>query len=725
MHTASAPHHLVSVAINVPLFKTFRYQFSHPLAIGTRVLVPFRQKQLVGFIWDKTSEDDVEPQRIKTINKVLADIPPLPQDLCALVRFCAAYYHYPIGQVLFAAIPTLLRRAKPVTLPDLQHWALTQLGRQQAPPAIHKKAQHRLWQALHTQISMTLQEAAVLNPQAKTLFIKWNAAGWLTQTCNQAPWAKVKGLDLNTAQNNAVKAISLTQYGCYLLHGVTGSGKTEVYLHLIDKVLKQGHQVLILVPEISLTPQLLAQFAKRFPHTTTVALHSQLTDAQRFKAWYQASSNQAHIIIGARLSVFTALPKLGLIVIDEEHDPSFKQQDEVRYHARDLAIWRARQAHIPIVLCSATPSLESVLNSQLGRCHLLTLPQRAHKKACLPAIHLINIQSVPLQNGLSETVIHALKQTWQENQQSLIFINRRGLAPVIRCVSCGWIPQCKHCSTKLVLHQHQRLLCHRCGYQQVTHIVCPDCGELDLRALGQGTQSIEDTVTCLLPQATVLRVDRDTMQHQKRWHQFYEAMQKRKIDILVGTQMLTKGHDFPHIATVIVLNADHGLYAADFRSAERLFAQLIQVSGRAGRAAIPGQVFIQTAWPEHPLYKALINHDVAGFAANELTERMKANFPPFTFQALLRADAKSLSQATDFLSRVKICLHTDQNIALYGPMQAMTAKLKGRVRMQLVLEAKQRRALHQSLRIGLPQIMQLHKHYANIRWSIDVDPQEF
>lgn len=716
--------YIVQVAINVPLTKTFSYQSAHPLPLGSRVLVPFRNKLVVGIVWDDWVPEKSD-QPIKSIATIFDEQPRLPTSLIALIKFCARYYHYPIGQALFLALPAPLRKPQAVLMPDKTAWGFTQLGQQQCPPKPNKKAQHQLWMRLSQLTGLHLKEAKQITLQAKKIFRIWEANGWIKKKQFSPILTISDGPTLNAAQQQAINEIQFDHYHCYLLYGITGSGKTEVYLALIGKVLQKNRQILVLVPEISLTPQLIKQFIKRFPGTKIVALHSKLSDKTRFNAWHEASVGHAQIVIGARLSIFTPLPNLGLIVIDEEHDQSFKQQDNMRYHARDLGVWRAHQMKIPIVLCSATPSLETIAKTDAGRWTQLTLNNRANHQSSLPTIQLVDIRHTALQEGLSQTAIDAIQNTLALKQQSLLFINRRGFAPVLRCTACGWIPFCLHCTTKLVVHHRTNLQCHLCGYTQLASASCPSCGNCDLQPLGQGTQRIELALSQLFPQANILRVDKDTMQHKDQWENFYESTQQRKVDILVGTQILTKGHDFPHIATVVVLNADSGLYSSDFRAAERLFSQLIQVSGRAGRADTPGQVFIQTAWPDHPLYKAVIQYDVKGFAKAEIETRQAAGFPPATYQALLRADCQNLAKAIDFLVQAKKLANTSIHVQLYGPIKAITAKIKDRERAQLVVESAQRPELHNLLNDWLPQVTNLQKHFKTVRWSLDVDPQEF
>ena len=441
---------------------------------------------------------------------------------------------------------------------------------------------------------------------------------------------------------------------CFLLHGITGSGKTEVYVHLMHEMLQRGGQVLLLVPEINLTPQLENYFRSRFPDVELVSLHSGLADGERAQNWLKAQSGAARIVLGTRLAVFTPLPKLSLILVDEEHDASFKQQDGLRYSARDVAIFRANQRAVPIVLGSATPSLESWYNAQSGRYRLLQLKQRAVQPAKLPTVRCMDVSQLPLKDGLSQPLLAAIETRLQLGEQSLIFINRRGYAPVLMCSACGWLSECKHCAGKLVLHLKDRSLrCHHCGQQQRVPHACPTCGDADLKPVGIGTQRVETALQEHFPQARILRVDRDSTRNKGAWNAMRKQIHDGEADILIGTQMLAKGHDFPNLTLVGVLSPDGALYSADFRASEKLFAQLTQVGGRAGRADKPGEVIVQTAFPNHPLFQALRAHDYEIWAQTLLAERQMAGFPPFTYQVLLSAEGKQEADVLAFLQQAR------------------------------------------------------------------------
>ncbi|MBM3985717.1 MAG: primosomal protein N', partial [Planctomycetes bacterium] len=516
------------------------------------------------------------------------------------------------------------------------------------------------------------------------------------------------------------------RFAPFLLHGVTGSGKTEVYLRLIEQALARGDQALLLVPEIALTPQLEARVSNRFPGARLVSLHSSLAEGARAAGFLQALTGEANIVLGTRLSVFTPLPRLGLIVVDEEHDPSFKQQEGMRYSARDVAVWRAKQRDVPIVLGSATPSLESWAAAQAGRYRLLELTARAVAET-MPEVRCVDTRREKLQDGMSEHLLRAIAARLERGEQSLVFLNRRGYAPVLACPSCGWVGRCPGCAANLVVHlADKRLRCHHCGREERIPVACPTCGNQDIHPFGRGTQRLEEALAARFPQARILRVDRDSAKSQSRWHGVLEAIHKGEADVLVGTQMLAKGHDFPQLTLVGVLNADAALFAADFRAPERLFSQLMQVGGRSGRAALPGQVLVQTQYPDHPLYRALAAHDFAAFAAGQLAERERAGFPPFTHQAMLRAEAPELKQALAFLKTAGELGSglAEGKVALYDAVPMRLHRLAHLERAQLLVESRSRPALQAFLTPWLEGIRELKPPRA-LRWHIDVDPLEF
>lgn len=721
------PSTVICVWLDVPLRGAFSYLHDAPLPSGQRVLVPFGNRQMCGVVDNSVTPDTIAPEKLKPVLQVFDALPPLPESLLAQVRFAARYYLHPQGQALFTALPTMLREPRDVRLPDRACYQLSAQGLAQ-PPAARSTAKLALWQALHEpQDRDALRKVHV---QAAAYLKAGLASGDIAEVPWQAPELQVAGeLALNAEQQLAVDSVaaSLDGFAPFLLHGITGSGKTEVYLQLIARVLAAGRQVLVVIPEINLTPQLIDRFARRFPATRMVCLHSNLADGERLKGWCDGWLGRAGIVIGTRLAVFTPLPRLGLVIVDEEHDGSFKQQDGLRYHARDLAVWRAHTAGVPVLLGSATPSLETVANAEAGRYRKLVLNQRAHGSASLPQVGLVDIRRQKLVEGLAAPVLEVLQQTLERRELSLVFINRRGYSPVLACSGCGWTSVCKHCSARMVLHLSARQLrCHHCGACERIPLQCPSCGNPDVQPLGEGTQRLESALQRMLPEARILRIDRDSTSSKAAWDAIYQRVHAGEVDILVGTQMLAKGHDFGALSLVTVLGSDGGLYSADFRAGERLFAQLMQVAGRAGRAGVPGRVLVQTQWPEHPLYQALQRHDFDGYAAAMLQERREAGFPPAGFQVLLRADAPAYADAETFLNSLLAQLgELPAGLNMFGPAPALMVRLAGRERAQLTFEAEQRAVLHGWLRAQLPLIEQLaRKAPRGMRWSLDVDPLE-
>ena len=718
----------VQVVVDVPLFGAFTYLSHFDVMAGQRVSVPFGTRQLCGVVVTGIPSEGVADSQLKEIGPVFDGLPPLPGDFLALVEFAAAYYHFPLGQTLFTALPTALREQRDIIPVDERPYALTALGLSTAP-APRQRARLALWQALGDG-PLTQAQARQVTPQASKILADWLSEGLAERvTIERGPLQLGPCPTLNAGQQAALDALNAEPHGFqpWLLHGITGSGKTEVYLQRIALCLQQGQQVLVLVPEINLTPQLVERFIQRFPASRIAVQHSQLAEGERMRNWLDAWQGRADIVIGTRLSVFTPMPRLGMIVVDEEHDGSFKQQDGLRYHARDLAIWRARQADIPIVLGSATPSLETVANVEAGRYRQLKLNERAHGAARLPTVRLVDTRRAKLSEGLSDPLIKALATRLERREMSLVFINRRGFSPVLACTDCGWTSGCPRCSTRLVLHLMERKLrCHHCGWEEPVPHACPDCGAPDIKPLGEGTQRLESALGRMFPTARILRIDRDTTQRKQAWDEIYRRVHAGEVDMLVGTQMLAKGHDFGTLSLVTVLNADGGLYSADYRASERLFAQLTQVAGRAGRADAPGEVLVQTQWPDHPLYQALVAHDFDGFAASLLQERRMAAFPPAVYQALLRADATELASATAFLTHIRRQMESlAAEVLISGPAPALMVRLANRERAQLVLESPNRQALHRFLD-QLPPMLdaQARQHGRGLRWSLDVDPQE-
>ena len=716
------------IAVNVPLSDgLLTYSHSEPLPQGTRVFVPFRNKTVVGIVWETDIAPDMDAARILGVQTTFSDEPPLPESWRDLLAFTSRYYHYPTGQAVFAALPQGLKETRAVEMPQPPlFYALNEAGRAQTPPPARFNKKAALWDALLSG-GMTMAALKQVNAQAAKLIEDWAEQGWIETAEAAKPVLRSSEFQLNADQQKASDEIQ-TAFGSFqpfLLYGITGSGKTEVYFDAMAKVLAQGRQVLFLLPEINLTPQLLKRVENRFADVPTAVLHSQMAAGRRTQDYLRAMLGQAKLVIGTRLAVFTPLPDVGLIVVDEEHDGSFKQDNELRYHARDLAVWRAKQSGCPVVLGSATPSLESWHKAQSGAYRLLQLTERAHTAAQLPQVDILNVGRLKLDNGFSPQALQLLKQNFEAGGMSLVYLNRRGFAPALFCGDCGHTFGCPNCSAKMVLHQRARQLrCHHCDHREPIPFKCPDCGNQDLTAVGHGTQRVEETLRAFLPKAAVVRVDRDSTAHKNDWADLYRRIADNEIDILVGTQMLAKGHDFARLNLVIVLNADGSLYSADFRAPERLFAELMQVSGRAGRADKPGKVLIQTQLPEHPVFAAVKAQDYAVFAENELNERQMFAMPPFGFQTAVRADAPRVADAMEFLNAAKETLAPllPESVSQFGAAPMLMVRLAERERAQIFLESTSRQDLHRAVSLWV-QVLQQNRD-GKIRWSVDVDVQE-
>ncbi len=725
---------IIRVALDVPVATLFDYLASDATThdIGVRVQVPFGRKIMTGVIMEVLDSSPVTPSKLKSVASLFHDVPPLPLTLLDLFRFCSDYYHHPLGEVVMNSLPSRLRSSKPfIQKPTTPfQFRLTDAGRHADTTSIPVRSiiQHRLLTRLRETGVIKPEEARQISPSAPKVLQKFREMGWIEEVSIHSSIAKsISSPVLNTEQQTAFDAVAndIRKFNVWLLHGITGSGKTEIYLRLITLLLLQGRQTLVLVPEISLTPQLEHIFRSRFPTTLLVCLHSRLSDSERLKGWLQAQKGEAKIVLGTRLAVFAPLPKLGMIIVDEEQDGSFKQQDGLRYSARDVSIFRAKQENVPVILGSATPSLESYYHATNGRYRMLRLSSRAVKKAVLPAVHCIDIRSAKCMDGLSKPLVTALEKVLAQDQQSLVFLNRRGYAPVLLCKSCSWTAKCHRCTSRLVVHlREKQLRCHHCGHQERFPSSCPDCGDQDIVPFGQGTQRVEALLAERFPNARILRIDRDSTRLKNGWEKMLKDIYERRVDILVGTQILAKGHDFPNLSLVGILNSDAALFSTDFRAAERLFAQLMQVAGRAGRADIPGEVLVQTEFPDHPLYYALRRHDYAALAQTLLSERKMAGFPPFVYQALLRAEAPQISTAMNFLtSAAELAGSTTGGVEIFDPVPAQMARLKGLERAHLLVQSGSRKKLQEFLTSWYTRITTLP--IRKVRWSLDVDPQEF
>lgn len=727
---------IVRVGLDVPLDRLFDYRCDDAsAAVGERVLVPFGKRSVVGVIIELANTSEVLPARLKAVKRVLRDSPGLSSDDLRLLHFAADYYHHPLGAVVMNALPGRMRRER-VTRAAAPAWfALTALGATASVDMLPARAnlQRRLFERFVCERSLSAAEVREAGATATAALKALIARGWVV-AADQPPPAPAESIPgqaasgprplLNAEQAAAVEAITaqLDRFHPHLLLGVTGSGKTEVYLRIIESVLARDRQALLLVPEIGLTPQLEGTVRERFPTTPIVSLHSGLNEAERHQRWLAAQAGTARIVLGTRLAVFTPLPDAGIIIVDEEHDSSYKQMEGLRYSARDLAVVRARGSGIPIVLGSATPMLETYYNATSGRYALWRIAHRVSAPA--PEIRCINIRDAQLSDGLAPALLAALRRRISAGEQSLIFINRRGYAPVLMCRACGWLSDCHRCSAQLVYHIADRQMhCHHCGHQSAVPAACPGCGNADLTPVGQGTQRVTAALQREFPDARILRIDRDSTRKRDAWHDARTRIHAREVDVLVGTQMLAKGHDFPNLNLVGVLNADGLLYSTDFRAPERLYSLLTQVAGRAGRGAVRGEVLIQTDFPDHPLYAALREQDYPSFAKALLDERRTAGLPPFVHQALLRAEAPKLSVTLRYLENAARLGHDiGGGVTIYDPVPAGMMRVAGRERGQLLVQANSRSQLHAFLSAWLARLATDRSTRA--RWSLDVDPLE-
>ncbi|MDI1302345.1 MAG: primosomal protein N' [bacterium] len=733
----------LQLALPSPLRQTFDYILPakiDPPPVGGRVRVPFGRQELIGICLGISEHTTVPDAKLKAAIETLDSEPVLPDSLFTLCRWAAEYYQHPLGEVFDTALPVLLRQGEGLAAPGEIRWRPTRLGELYPLDGSIKRA-HKQLAALMTlreypegMIVPLLSGLGIERPTLLALEKKQ-----LVERISLAPPAAEKALtglrepplSLNPEQKTAVDdvSVSLGRFQPFLLFGVTGSGKTEVYLQAIAAVLARGEQALVLVPEIGLAPQTVARFHARF-QTEIAVLHSGRNERERLDAWRAARSGRAGIVIGTRSAVFTPLARPGLIIVDEEHDLSFKQQDGFRYNARDLAVRRAQLENTPVLLGSATPSLESLANARSQRYRLLTLKQRA-AGAGEPLFKLIDLRHQPLREGFSEPLINIMSRTLERGEQVLVFINRRGFAPVLLCHDCGWQAHCKRCDARPTLHrpafpgQGMRLHCHHCGTESAPPVQCPSCGSTDLRPVGIGTERADDLLRQRFPKTPLFRVDRDSTRRKDALATLYHDIHAADAAILVGTQMLAKGHHFPNVTLVALLDIDGGLFGADFRAPEHMAQLIVQVAGRAGRAEKPGLVLLQTHQPEHPLLHELISTGYAAFAERALEERRQLAFPPAGFLVLIRAEATRAETPTEFLEAVA-GIATGLGIAdvqYWGPVPAPMEKRAGRFRAHLLLQATRRAPLHELLALLVPRIESLPAA-RRVRWSVDVDPQE-
>jgi primosomal protein N' (replication factor Y) len=729
---------ILRVALDTPLRRLFDYLPEAPVADtqppvpGCRVRVPFGRQRLIGFIMEVADSTEVPTPRLKPVLEVLDTTPVLDAVALRLLSWTAEYYHHALGEVLAAALPKSLRQgASPEEREE--RWVLTASGAAAVATGEPRRAPR---QRALLEFLLAHREASAA--ELSTHSVNWREAaralvarGFIAATEIERTAGPVRvalrseGPELLSEQRAAVDGVgsALGGFGAFVLHGITGSGKTEVYLRLVERVLGAGRRALVLVPEIGLTPQLVGRFRDRFEAPMAV-MHSALTDHERLAAWRDAFSGHARIVLGTRSAVFAPVPDLGLIVVDEEHDASFKQQEGgLRYSARDVAVVRARLAGVPVLLGSATPALETLHNVVTGRYTLLRLQRRA-AQAEPPHLKLIDLRASAVRAGLSTPALLAIEQHLGADGQVLVFINRRGYAPTLLCTGCGWIAPCRDCDARLAVHLAAgRLRCHHCGADSALPARCPQCG-FTVKPVGQGTERVAETLLAQFPGVALARLDRDVVRRRGDLEAVMRRMSSGETRILVGTQMVTKGHDFPNVTLVVVLNADQGLFSTDFRAPERLAQTIVQVAGRAGRGAKAGEVLIQTEFPDHPLLRSLLADGYDGFARAALAERSQAAWPPFSRLAALRDSARTADAALAFLADARrLADRTSPGLRLLGPVPAAMAKRAGRYHAQLLVESRERARLHGFLDEWLPAVEQLRSARA-VRWSLDVDPLE-
>lgn len=726
----------VQVAVPVPMRQLFTYQVPEeiqtpPITIGERVAVSFGARKVIAIVIAIDDKCNIE-SKIKPISQRLNDSFHLSDILVNYLKSCANYYHHPIGDVFQQALPKLLRQVKKVDLQPpmvwqsvelIEHTQREQLAKVKAKApkqfALYKliaKNQGISWAELRTlgysktQLNALVTKMLIEEVKQKPCLFSWQYSN-LAEENKQV---------LSTEQALIVSIInqSLDTFSCHLIDGVTGSGKTEVYLQTMEKVLANSLQVLVIVPEIGLTPQTLLRFEQRF-NVPICLHHSNLNDTERLETWLNAQQGSAAIVIGTRSAIFSPLHQLGMIIVDEEHDSSLKQQGTFRYHGRDMAILRARQLNIPIILGSATPSFESLQNALSGKYQYHQLRKRAgnSNKA---KIALIDIAQQQMEFGLSGTLKHEIKQTLARGEQALIFLNRRGYAPALTCQECHWISDCQRCDKPYTYHQKQQLLiCHHCGSQKRIPKQCPNCGSVRIAPVGQGTEQLEQRISDIFPDVAVVRIDRDSTRKKGELTKLLQEITNKKHQLLIGTQMLAKGHHFPDVTLVAVLDGDGALFSFDFRASEQMAQLLIQVAGRAGRASKPGKVLVQTNYPDHPLLQDLVHNGYQHFAKQALEERKQALLPPFSYQALFRAEANYPSYPEKFLRHLTEL--TIANCQLSGPVPAAMEKKAGKFCYHLILQAKSRKDLHIAISQLLIEIPN-NEWQGKVRWSLDIDP---
>jgi primosomal protein N' (replication factor Y) len=709
---------ILRVALDVPLDRLFDYRAAHdaPAPVGARVRVPFGRREVVGIVVAHDDVSEVPIEKLKDASTALDPVALFDDELLATLRFAARYYQHPLGEVLHTALPAALRAPRALPAPTTSAYALTDAGAAaRADPKRRRGTKIAALVDLVAAGAIGADDLDAVLPDSRAALRTAMARGWIVRVAEApAPRAGIAGPPLNDEQRGASNAIVAARgFAPFVLDGVTGSGKTEVYLAAIADAIARGKQALVLLPEIALTPQALRRFRERL-RGGIVALHSGL------RAWLAAARGEIDVVLGTRSAVFTPLARPGLVIVDEEHDASYKQQDGFRYHARDLAVLRAKAFDVPVVLGSATPSLETLANVAAERYRSLRLSQRAGD-AKPPALRVVDLRGQKLDNGLARTTLDAIAATLARDEQVLVFKNRRGYAPVVMCHDCGWTATCDQCERALTLHRaSRRLRCHHCGASRPVPRACPACEGLAVHPLGQGTERLEEALHERFPDVPIVRVDRDTTRGRRARDALLDSLPTGGARILVGTQMLAKGHDLPHLTLVVVAGADEGFYSADFRATERLGQLVVQVAGRAGRADKPGAVILQTHVPEHPLLQVLLNGGYRSLSTTLLDERRAAGMPPFAHFALLRAEAKKQEKLDAFLAAAATAIG-DADVSAHGPMPAPMPLRAGVLRAQLLIETTDRGAMQTFLVRWLETLRALPEGNA-LRWSIDVDP---
>ncbi len=727
---------IARVALPVPLDKQFDYLIPNSLfpIIGGRVSVPFGPKTLVGIVTELVQESEFSIDRLKPIKEVLDSQPIWSDNLYTLLKWCSQFYQFPLGDTLANAMPSALRKGKPADFASCKQWNMTERGRDQMMQGFGRAFKQA--QVMNLLASGPVSHSSLLEEEVSSTTLKaLQEKGWIEvseQKPQFRPWPKLVEADVEKPKLNQEQAIAIASvnskqgFGCYLLEGVTGSGKTEVYLNLIKPVLEQGKQALVLVPEIGLTPQTINRFKKRF-HVSVEVIHSGLNDTERLNAWLSARDKVAGIVIGTRSALLTPFADLGIIIVDEEHDSSYKQQDSLRYHARDVAVMRANQEQIPIVLGSATPALETLHNALTGKYHHLQLTERAG--IAVPTRNrVLDVKGLYLESGLSAPLIAEIRRHLSSGNQVLLFLNRRGFSPALMCHECGWIADCQRCDAYYTFHQYSNeIRCHHCGSQRPVVHQCQGCGSTQLVTVGVGTEQLEKQLEELFPEYKTIRIDRDSTRRKGSLESALESIRKGEYQILIGTQMLAKGHHFPDVTLVALLDVDGSLYSSDFRASERLAQLFIQVAGRAGRASKPGEVILQTHHPEHSLLQDLLQRDYHHFALTALAERKLAMLPPYTFLTLFRAEGNQSQLVEDFLRQVRQTLEAhplfDTHCMVLGPTPAPLAKRAGKYRWQLLLQTEARSVMQKLLMSAKPAISMLPLA-SKVRWTIDIEPQD-